>query len=80
MDQNFSMDAAQPLANSLKQAAERIDCSVNYLREKILSGELRSVRFGRAVRILETDLVEFVNSAPVNDENTRRLYRRKVGR
>lgn len=49
----------QPLANSLKTAALRLDCSVPYLRKKIQEGSLKATRFGRAIRILERDLIAF---------------------
>lgn len=50
-----------PLASSLKQAAERTGLSVNYLRACIAEGRLRAVRFGRVLRIRESDLVRFVD-------------------
>lgn len=47
------------LANTLKQAAERTGLSVVYLRQR-MGKDLKVTRFGRAVRILEEDLIDFL--------------------
>lgn len=51
---------ARPLANTLKTASERTGFSVGYLRNCINTGVLPAKRFGRAIRILEKDLIEFL--------------------
>ena len=50
------------LANTLKEAANRTGLSVPYLRTCIDDGSLKVKRFGRAIRILESDLLAFVQN------------------
>lgn len=48
------------LASSVDRVAERTDLSKSYLRILIRNGELRAIRKGRRVLILEKDIQEYL--------------------
>ena len=58
---SFEKTESSKLANTLTQAASRSGLSVGYLRKRI-GKELKITRFGRAIRILESDLVDFLSN------------------
>lgn len=43
---------------SVQTAADRLDCSPITIRRMISRGELKASRFGRLIRITETDLAK----------------------
>jgi len=49
-----------PLANTLQSVAKRTGLSVPYLRTRI-GKDLKVRRFGRAIRVLEEDLIDFLH-------------------
>ena len=59
---SHSLDAVTqiPLTLGVRQAAEASGLSQRYLREKLMTGELRSVRVGRRVLIPAEALKEFL--------------------
>lgn len=46
---------------TIRQVAQLIDVSIRSVRRWIASGELKTHRFGRSVRIAESDLNDFIN-------------------
>lgn len=51
-----------PLLHRPERAAERLDVGRTTVYELIKSGELKSVKIGRARRVPEAALVEFIES------------------
>ena len=49
-------------AYTLRQASDAAGLSVPYLRLQINAGLLKATRFGRAVRVLDEDLMEFLRA------------------
>ncbi len=60
MDKNLEMPI---LLNTLKQASARTGFGVPTLRKAMYDGELKVKKYGRAVRIAESDLIDYLNSA-----------------
>jgi excisionase family DNA binding protein len=58
-----STTAPPPRLLTVAQAAERLDTTTSRLYELVAKRSIRSVRFGRAVRILQDHLDLLVNSA-----------------
>ncbi|EEH64085.1 DNA binding domain, excisionase family [Gleimia coleocanis DSM 15436] len=52
-----------PMAYDVKQVALLLNLSQQMVWKLIYSNNLKSVRFGRAVRILSTDLDAYISSA-----------------
>jgi excisionase family DNA binding protein len=48
---------AQPLAFSLKHAADLAECSIGLLRNMIRSGKLQAVRLGNRWRVPRTEML-----------------------
>ena len=62
---NYSK-AKQPNNNQLispQKAANLLDVSVDFIRKQIRAGELKSVRIGRSVRIVQTSLEAFLSKS-----------------
>ncbi|MBK6590650.1 MAG: helix-turn-helix domain-containing protein [Acidobacteria bacterium] len=59
-----------PLANTLQDVEKRTGLSVPYLRQRVKAKDLKVTRFGRAIRILESDLMDFLRKG-VGNRNER---------
>src|SRR6516225_3376838 len=61
-------------AHSVASAAEAIDMSERFIRDKIKAGEIRHSRLGLEIRIPDEALREFINRHMEEDYNPRRKF------
>lgn len=55
-----------PALHKLTKVSERTGLSRSSLYRAIRSGDLKTVKIGRAVRVREQDLADFINAFPNN--------------
>lgn len=55
-----------PALHKLTKVSERTGLSRSSLYRVIRSGDLKTVKIGRAVRVREQDLADFINAFPNN--------------